>query len=98
MTSTQFKSLKPSALSQTCGRSAFLLVLVSLLTLATSCSNEDKPIEEPTLKGVISSYNEYDGAMLDFTKADMDKAGFTLGDVISITIDDKTFAMPYYDG
>ena len=98
MTSTQSKSLKPSALSQTCGRSAFLLVLVSLLILATSCSNEDKPIEEPTLKGVISSYNEYDGAMLDFTKADMDKAGFTLGDVISITIDDKTFVMPYYDG
>ena len=97
MTSTQSKSLKPSALSQTCGRSAFL-VLVSLLILETSCSNEDKPIEEPTLKGVISSYNEYDGAMVDFTKADMDKAGFTLGDVISITIDDKTFAMPYYDG
>ena len=97
-TSTQSKSLKSSALSQTCGRSVFLLVLVSLLILATSCSNEDKPIEEPTLKGIISSYNEYDGAMLDFTKADMDKTGFTLGDVISITIDDKTFVMPYYDG
>ena len=98
MTSFQSKSLKPSVLSQACWRSAFLLVLVSLLSLATSCANEDKPIDEPMLKGIISSYNEYDGAMLDFTKADMDKAGFTLGDVISITIDDKTFAIPYYDG
>ena len=36
--------------------------------------------------------------MLDFTEADMEKAGFTLGDVVSITIDDKTFIIPYYDG
>ena len=101
MTNSQSRSLTPSALSQTCWRSAFLVVLVSLLTLATSCSNEDRPIEpivEPMLKGIISYYNEYDGAMLDFTKADMEKAGFTLGDVISITLDDQTFVMPYYDG
>jgi hypothetical protein len=50
------------------------------------------------LKGIISSYNEYGGAMLDFTEADMTKAGFTLGDIISITIDDKEIVMPYYDG
>jgi len=50
------------------------------------------------LKGIISYYNEYDGAMLDITKADMEKAGFTLGDVISITLDDKIFVAPYYDG
>ena len=88
-------------LSQSCWRSAFLLVLVSLLTLATSCSNEDKPVEpisEPILKGIISYYNQFDGAMLDITKADMDKAGFTLGDVISITLDDKIIVAPYYDG
>ena len=46
------------------------------------------------LKGIISYYNEYDGAMLDFTKADMEKAGFTLGDVISITLDDTTATTP----
>ena len=50
------------------------------------------------LKGIISTYNEYDGAMLDFTKADMEKAGFTPGDLVSITLDDKTFVVPYYDG
>jgi hypothetical protein len=50
------------------------------------------------LQGIISMYNEYDGAMLDFTEADMEKAGFTLGDLISITIDSKTFDVPYYNG
>ena len=64
-------------------RLSLIGVLFSLLTLGTSCANEDKPIDEP---------------MLDFTKADMEKAGFTLGDVVSITIDDKTFIIPYYDG
>lgn len=71
---------------------------VSLLILVTSCSDGSNTKDEPILKGVISMYNEYDGAMLDFTKADMEKAGFTLGDLISITLDDKTFVMPYYDG
>ena len=61
----QSRSLNPSASSQTRWKSAFLFVLVSVLTLATSCSNEGNPVEpfdEPVLKGVISTYNEYDGA------------------------------------
>ena len=36
--------------------------------------------------------------MLDITKADMTKAGFTFGDVISVTIDNKEIVIPYYDG
>lgn len=83
---------------------ALLLTLVSLLPLATSCANDDKPIEpiepidEPMLKGTISSYNKSGAAILDITAADMTNAGFTLGDVISITIDNKKIIMPYYDG
>ena len=50
------------------------------------------------LKGTISSYNHYDGAMLDLTKVDMENAGFALGDIISITLNNKTFDIPYYDG
>lgn len=50
------------------------------------------------LEGKIASYNEFSGAMLDFTETDMAKAGFTLGDVISITIDGREIVMPYYDG
>ena len=74
------------------------ILFVCLLVLVTACSNGDNTREEPMLKGIISMYNEYDGAMLDFTEADMEKAGFTLGDLISLTLDDNTFVMPYYDG
>ena len=98
MTSFQTRSLNHSASSQTYWKSAFFIVLVSLLTLATSCSKDDKPIDLPMLKGTISSYNHYDGAMLDLTKVDMENAGFALGDIISITLDNKTFDIPYYDG
>ena len=77
--------------------SALLLVLVGFLTLATSCS-DDEGNKEPTITGKITSYNEFGAAMLDFTQADMTEAGFTLGDVISITVDDIVLIMPYYDG
>ena len=79
-------------------RSVFLCVLVSLLTLTTSCSDDDEAKNVPTLEGKIASYNEFGAAMLDFTEADMTRAGFTLGDVVSITVDGKEIVMPYYDG
>lgn len=76
------------------------LALVGLLTLLTSCSgsSSDNPVDEPVLNGIISWYNEYSGAMLDITAADMDAAGYTLGDVISLTLDGEELVMPYYDG
>ena len=65
----------------------------------TSCSDDDTTDNTPVLKGKITSYNEFGAAMLSFTETDMTNAGFTLGDVISITIDDnKEIVMPYYDG
>ena len=94
----QSKHLFPNSLLQNGLRSVLLLVLVSLLPLVTSCSNDDDTGDVPMLKGKISSYNEFGAAMLDFTEADMTAAGFTLGDVISITVDDKEIVMPYYDG
>lgn len=94
----QSRYLSASTLLQTGCRSALLLIVVSLLTLTTSCSNDDNPINEPVLVGKITSYSELGVAMLDFLEADMEKAGFTLGDVISITVDDKEIVMPYYDG
>ena len=79
-------------------RSFVLLVFVSLLTFMVSCSDDDDTKSVPTLEGKIASYNEFGAAMLDFTETDMTKAGFTLGDVISITVDGKEIVMPYYDG
>ena len=88
-----------AALLQIGWRSALLFTLVSLLPLATSCSNNDAPSDEPMLKGTIMSYNDFGAAFLDITEADMTAAGFTLGDVISITVDDReAIVMPYYDG
>ena len=98
MISFETRRLNHSVSSQACWKSVFLLVLVSLLTLVVSCSKDDEPIDLPMLKGTISSYNEYDGAMLDLTEADMENAGFTPGDIISFTLDNKTLDMPYYDG
>lgn len=88
-----------SALLLSSWRSALPFVFVSLLALTTSCSGNNDSDGSPMLKGKISSYNEFGAAMLDFTEADMTKAGFTLGDVISITIDEeRELVMPYYDG
>ena len=98
MTTFQYSNLKLSALLQISWRSALLLVLVCSLTLVTSCSNDDIPVFEPIVRGQIVLYNDYNGAMLDITEADMKESGFTLGDLISVTIDDKKIVMPYYDG
>ena len=83
-------------------RTTLILALVSLLTLTSSCKDNDDddraPENVPTLKAKITSYNEFGAAMLSVTEKDMQKAGFTLGDVISITVDNKEIVMPYYDG
>lgn len=64
------------------------MALICLSFVTTACSDDDNNAENlPTLKGKITSYNEFGAAMLDFTEEDMTKAGFTLGDLISITID-----------
>ena len=72
-------------------------LIVSFIVLAAAC-HKDNPVAQPTLAGIISSYNEFGAAMLDFTETDMTEAGFTLGDNISITVDGKEIEMPYYDG
>ena len=97
MTNLQFKRISSSALLQNGWKLVFLFVFVNLMT-ACSNSDDDKNNDVPTLQGVISSYNEFGAAMLNVTEADMTKAGFSLGDVISITIDGKELVMPYYDG
>ena len=97
MTTIQSNHSHHSAFMRSGWSSALLLILVGLLTLATSCS-DDEGNKEPTITGKITSYNEFGAAMLDFTQADMTEAGFTLGDVISITVDDIVLIMPYYDG
>ena len=68
MKNSIFKHLRPPAILQRGWRVSLLLILVSLITL-TSCSGDDDFVNEPMLKGKISSYNEFGAAMLDFTEA-----------------------------
>lgn len=65
--------------------------------LLPSCT-KDNPESNVKIEGKITSYNEFGAAMLDFTNADMSEAGFTLGDVVTLTIDGMEIEMPYYDG
>ena len=77
---------------------AVTLSLLMVMSVLTGCTDNDNISVEPMVQGKISSYNEFDGAMLDLTEADMEKAGFTLGDLVSVILDGKTFDMPYYSG
>ena len=75
----------------------FFSVLLTACFAVLSC-NTKHSVSEPTLQCTIASYNEFGGAMLSVTENDMSKAGFTLGDVITISVDGRTLEMPYYDG
>lgn len=91
--------INTTAFVQRSRRVAFPFILLSFLTLIVSCSNKTKANDSgPMLEGKITSYDNYGGALLDLTGKDMTEAGFTLGDVVTITIDEKEIDMPYYDG
>ena len=75
-----------------------LAVFVSIFFGIVSCTKNTDVEVGPILEGTIAYYNEFGAAMLDFTEADMTDAGFTLGDVVTITVDSKEIDMPYYDG
>ncbi len=106
MTKIQLRDAHPHASFQNICRMSFTLLFVGMLSMASSCSDDDDedggnvPMLTCTIKSynTIESYNEFGAAMLDFTAEDMAKAGFTLGDVITITIGKKKIDMPYYDG
>lgn len=72
---------------------------VILSSLMYSCSDSDDVHDRtPTLNAVITEYDEFGDAILDVKEADMSRAGFTFGDVVSLTVAGKEIIMPYYDG
>ena len=98
MTKNKSECFYLSASLQGGWKSVLLLLFVGLSTLTSSCSENDRTNNEPMLEGKIVSYNEFGGAMVDLTAEDMTKAGFSLGDILSITIVGKELVVPYYDG
>lgn len=95
---TQSKCFNPNILLQKSYSLLILILFASVLTVLSSCSDDDKIYDGPILKGKIISYNEFGGAMVNLTSEDMTNAGFTLGDVLSITIVGREYSAPYYDG
>ena len=78
---------------------ALTLLVVSVLTIFSSCSDNDSHTDhKPEIKGTITGYNEFGAAMLSFLEQDMKEAGFDLGDLVTITVAGKQIDMPYYDG
>ena len=71
---------------------AFLLVF--LLTLGTVPAMA----EVPALEARIDRINEYGHAKLDITKADFTKAGFDLGDIVTVTCGSYSGDMPVFNG
>lgn len=84
---------------------AFTLALLALTLQTTSCSDdkegeEQSPIEqtEVMIEGIVIDNNEFGAIAADFSKEQMDEAGFVLGDEVTVTIGSKSIDMPYYDG
>lgn len=84
---------------------AFALFAMALMTFSCDDNKEAEetlqtPNEqtEPTIEGIVVGYNEFNAIVTDFTKAQMDEADFVLGDEVTVTIEGKSFDMPYYDG
>ncbi|MBP5137148.1 MAG: tyrosine-protein phosphatase [Paludibacteraceae bacterium] len=80
-------------------KAAILLPAVLMLAWATSCNDKESSNDtEPRIEGRIVSDNEFGAAMLSFTEDEMLKAGFSFGDVVTITVNGKEITMPFYDG
>ncbi len=85
------------------GWATLLPLVISIIFLMASCSDNDNDTstsddDVPMLQCNITYYDEFGSARLDITEDDMTKAGFTLGDVISIAILSQEITTPYYDG
>lgn len=73
-------------------RAAILLPALLMLAWATSCNDKESSKDNaPMIEGRIVSYNEFGAAMLSFTEDDMRKAGFSFGDVVTITVNGKDY-------
>lgn len=67
---------------------AFLLALARVPVVA----------EAPAISCKVAEINEYGHARLDITKEEFDKAGFALGDIVTVTAGSYTGDMPCFNG
>lgn len=68
-----------------------LVLLLSLCMLPTMA-------EVPAIGAKVVEINEYGHARLDITEADFNRAGFDLGDIVTVTCGSYTGDMPVFNG
>lgn len=71
---------------------SLLLCLAMALSALTVCA------ESVTVTGKVTEIEKYGHALLDVTIADFLAAGFTLGDVVTVTAGNFEGDMPFFDG
>lgn len=78
----------------------YTLALFAMALLNTSCFDDKEKDEmiQGVIEGVVIGYNEFNAIEIDFSKEQMDAAGFILGDEVTVTTGGKSIDMPYYDG
>ena len=72
---------------------ALLLCLLMALALVLTASAEG-----PTVTGTVTEVEKYGHALLDITIEDFEKAGFTLGDIVTVQAGTYTGDIPYLNG
>ena len=70
------------------------LFLVLLLTLSVVLAM----VEGPAIDARVVGINEYGHATLDITEADFSRAGFDLGDIVTVTCGSYSGDMPVFNG
>ena len=75
---------------------SLLIVLISVVCLfGCQFNNTDKEIK---VTAKVTSIEKFGHIVLDITSAEFNQKGFTLGDVVLVTVGEQSIKMPYFDG
>ena len=75
-----------------------LLVLMLLSLCVFSCTDDSEERGTGVLTSTITGYNIFGAMELSTGRQDMAKAGFTPGDILTVSFGDKVMDMPYFTG
>lgn len=76
---------------------AILMLCVTLLGLF-ACAAKNSPDEPAAVRASVVDIEKFGHAVLDITTADFTAAGYELGDVVRVRLDDYEATMPFFDG
>lgn len=75
-----------------------ILALILFVLMLSGCAGENGSQEAPHAEGHVTEIEKYGHAVLDITVEDFTRAGFELGDVVTVTAGSYTGDMPYFNG